>query len=233
MAVPAISGVACLGVEKGIARTSIFFVWYPCEVQYVIGVDEAGRGALAGPVCVGAVLYPEDFDWHEAFSLVTKKGEPKLRDSKQLSAQQRNILFEYIIAHGRLRHAAALVSAEAIDTIGIVNAAHEAAAIAVGKLGARPSGAKVLLDAGLRVPSMWEQESFVRGDETIPAIAFASIIAKVTRDRYMEELSSSYGAYGLEQHKGYGTRSHRAAIKKFGLCEIHRVSFSRKFALRA
>src|SRR5947207_1401335 len=128
--------------------------------NFVIGIDEAGRGALAGPVCVGAVLYPVDFDWREAFALVTRRGKPRLRDSKQLSAPQRDILYEYIVAHGALKHAAALVEASIIDAIGIVNACHEAAAKAVSDIGVSPSRVSVLLDAGLRVPSRWQQESF-------------------------------------------------------------------------
>jgi ribonuclease HII len=194
-------------------------------VRYFVGIDEAGRGALAGPVSVGAVLFPEDFDWRDAFSLVTPRGEPRLRDSKQLSAQQRDILYAYITQHGRLKHAVALVDAWVIDEIGIVNAAHEAAAIAISELGIRSSRVSVLLDAGLKVPTRWSQESFVRGDETIPAIAFASIIAKVTRDRYMEELAQSYEPYRFDQHKGYGTLEHRKAIRKEGLTIMHRTSF--------
>lgn len=194
-------------------------------MQWVIGVDEAGRGALAGPVCVGAVLFPEDFNWQEAFALVTKRGLPRLRDSKQLSAQQRDILYAYITEHGRLKHAAGLVAADVIDSIGIVNAAREATVVALKSLAIDPARAKVLLDAGLIAPQTWEQESFVRGDENIPAIAFASIIAKVTRDRYMEQLSERYVEYGLEQHKGYGTLEHRVAIRQYGLQQIHRHSF--------
>lgn len=195
-------------------------------MQWQIGIDEAGRGALAGPVCVGAVLYPKDFDWREAFSLITKKGEPKLRDSKKLSAQQRGILYEYITASARLRHASALVSAESIDTIGIVNATHEAAALALSGLAVVPEHVKVLLDAGLRVPGKWDQESFICGDENIPAISFASIIAKVTRDRHMEELAESHASYGFEGHKGYGTQAHMLAIRKFGMLPlIHRKTF--------
>lgn len=195
-------------------------------MQWQIGVDEAGRGALAGPVCVGAVLYPSDFDWREIFSLITKRGEPKLRDSKQLSAQQRDVLYEAITMHGRLRHASAFVEAEVIDSIGIANAAREAAAIAVQRLGIGSSRVKVLLDAGLAVSSEWEQESFVRGDETIPAISLASMIAKVTRDRHMEALSESHARYGFAQHKGYGTAAHTLAIRQFGLVpSIHRKSF--------
>ncbi|MBI4093683.1 ribonuclease HII [Candidatus Kaiserbacteria bacterium] len=198
------------------------------NARYVIGVDEAGRGALAGPVCVGAVLYPEDFEWKEAFRLITKKGRPKLRDSKQLTVQQRDILYEFIATHGRLKHATAFADAGVIDAIGIVNAANEAAALALKALGISHERVRVLLDAGLRAPSAWSQESIVRGDETIPAISFASIVAKVTRDRYMEELSSTYHAYGFERHKGYGTHGHFEAIRKFGVQAIHRIYFLRR-----
>lgn len=200
-------------------------------MQWQIGVDEAGRGALAGPVCVGAVLYPADFNWQDVFSLITKRGEPKLRDSKKLSAQQREILFSAIETHGRLRHAHAFVEAEVIDTIGIANAAREAAAIAVQRLGIAPARVDVLLDAGLAVSSEWQQKSFVRGDETIPAISFASIVAKVVRDRHMEELSSEYGRYGFAQHKGYGTAAHTLAIRQHGMLpSIHRKTFLTAFA---
>jgi ribonuclease HII len=202
-------------------------------VQWLIGIDEAGRGALAGPVSVGAVLYPDDLDWKEAFALVTKRGKPKLRDSKQLTAQQRDILFDYITTHGRLRHASAFVDAKTIDEIGIVNAANEAASLAIAALDIRPSRVSVLLDAGLRVPEKWSQESFVRGDETIPAIAFASVIAKVTRDRYMEELASAHSTYHFEQHKGYGTLAHRRAIRSSGLSDLHRASFCTRLLHRS
>lgn len=202
--------------------------WYYVGVGYVIGIDEAGRGALAGPVSVGAVLFPSDLDWREAFALVTKRGEPRLRDSKKLSAQQRDILFEYIGSHGRLKHACAFVDAEVVDKIGIVNAADEAAAIALSQLGVSPERAEVLLDAGLKVGSQWRQESFIRGDETIPAIAFASIIAKVTRDRHMEALPGKYAGYHFEEHKGYGTLAHRRSIRQLGLSELHRATFCRR-----
>jgi ribonuclease HII len=198
---------------------------YDWGVRYLIGVDEAGRGALAGPVCVGAVLYPEEFDWRPAFAMLARRGEARLRDSKQLSAQQRELLYEFITEHGALRHAFALVDAKAIDTIGIVNAAHEAVAIALTRLAVTPSRVEVLLDAGLRAPGAWEQRSIIRGDETIPAIAFASIIAKVTRDRLMEEIAPRYSAYCFEQHKGYGTLAHRRAIAQSGLSDLHRTTF--------
>lgn len=199
----------------------LYTVW----VRYVIGIDEAGRGALAGPVCVGAVLMPLDFSWESVFALVTKRGEPKLRDSKQLSAQQREILYEHITGHGSLRHAAALVSADTIDAIGIANAAREAAAKALDQLGVSPGKASVLLDAGLSVSSAWEQESFVKGDERIPVIALASIVAKVSRDRHMDELAVDHGHYGFDQHKGYGTKAHYQAIHAHGMSTLHRRTF--------
>ena len=200
-------------------------------MRYLIGVDEAGRGALAGPVSVGAVLFPSDLDWRELYEGITPRQKTRLRDSKQLSAQQRDIIYERIVSHGRLRHACAFVDADVIDAIGIVNASHEAAALALKRLGVRPERADVLLDAGLKVSSHWTQESFVRGDETIPAIALASIIAKVTRDRFMESLSDLYAGYHFDEHKGYGTLAHRRAIRRAGLSEIHRSSFCTKLRI--
>lgn len=197
-------------------------------MSFLIGIDEAGRGALAGPVSVGAVLVPLGFDWREGFALVTKKGEPQLKDSKKLTAQQRDILYEYIVSHGRLKHACAFVEADVVDSIGIVNAAYEAAAVALSRLAISPEKVEILLDAGLKVGSGWKQESFVRGDETIPAIALASIIAKVTRDRHMEGLSEEYAAYHFEEHKGYGTLAHRRIIRQVGLSSLHRATFCKR-----
>ena len=195
-------------------------------MQLFIGVDEAGRGALAGPVSVGAVLYPKDFDWKEAFRLVTKRGEVKLRDSKKLLPAQREVLYEYIENQPRLKYACALVDATTIDSIGIVPATHRAAMLAVAKLETAPNEVCVLLDAGLKLGEEWTQESFVRGDENIPAIALASIVAKVTRDRYMEQISSDHVGYDFAVHKGYGTAAHRSAIREKGMINgFHRRSF--------
>lgn len=200
-------------------------------MRYLIGVDEAGRGALAGPVCVGAVLLPEDFDWREVFALIARRGRPRLRDSKQLSAQQREILFDHIEAHGRLRHVAAFVDAKTIDEIGISNAARHAAAVALAELRISPPRVRVLLDAGLSVPDEWEQESFIKGDERIPAIALASIVAKVMRDRLMQDYADEYEPYGFDVHKGYGTVRHRRAIRAHGLSALHRATFCRGLRL--
>ena len=196
---------------------------------FSIGIDEAGRGALAGPVSVGAVLYPEDFKWQNAFALITKRGVPKLRDSKRLSAAQRDILYDFIVSNTELKYAHAFTDASTIDSIGIVPATLCAVKNAIAGLNANPGAASVVLDAGLRAPVIWTQESFVRGDENIPAISFASIIAKVTRDRYMEQLGAPYTTYGFGQHKGYGTAGHSAAILKWGLSDQHRRSFCSAF----
>lgn len=193
--------------------------------RFLIGVDEAGRGALAGPVCVGAVLCPSNFDWREGFALVTPRGEPRLRDSKQLSAKQRDIVYTYLIEYPRLRCSFAFVEAETIDVIGIANAACEAADVAVSRLGAESLRVKVLLDAGLSISRFRNQESFIRGDERIPSIALASIVAKVVRDRHMEAVAVSHAAYGFERHKGYGTREHFDILRKVGPGIAHRKSF--------
>jgi ribonuclease HII len=194
-------------------------------MRFLVGIDEAGRGALAGPVCVGAVLIPADFDWRELYTSVTRRGLPRLRDSKKLTAQQRAVVYSHITAHRDLKYACAFVEAKIIDAIGIVNAAHEAAAIALGRLGVMPSQVEILLDAGLKAPSRWKQRSLIRGDETIPSIALASIVAKVSRDRLMEGLSSMHTAYRFDEHKGYGTLAHRRVIARAGLSELHRITF--------
>lgn len=194
-------------------------------MPYVIGIDEAGRGALAGPVCVGAVIIPTNFDWEEAFSLIRTRGEVRLRDSKKLSASQREVLFAFIHNHPSVRHAAAFVDARTIDAVGIVPAVREATTQAIASLNADPVTAHVELDAGLQAPPVWQQESHVRGDEKIPAIALASIVAKVSRDALMEKIAPQYASYDFEVHKGYGTLAHRSAIQKYGLSDIHRASF--------
>lgn len=193
--------------------------------KLIIGVDEAGRGALAGPVCVGAVLMSENFDWRKVFALITKRGEPKLRDSKQLSAEKRSILYECITKHASLKYASSLVDARTIDSVGIAPATRQATLAAVLGLGIAYTHASLLLDAGLSLPKEWRQESFVRGDETIPVISLASMIAKVTRDRYMEGLATSHAGYGFEVHKGYGTAAHMKAIREKGLSSEHRQYF--------
>lgn len=186
-------------------------------MRYVIGVDEAGRGPLAGPVAVGVILLPARLNSWKRFQ--------NLRDSKHLSKRQRESWFARIRSDGRIRHARAMVGARVIDRIGIVRAGNLAVARALRRL--KPArGTKVLLDAGLRAPRRFEkQKSIVRGDETIPAIALASVVSKVVRDRALCRLAKRYPRYRFEIHKGYGTEEHYRMLGKYGLSIIHRRTF--------
>jgi ribonuclease HII len=205
--------------------------------MYIVGIDEAGRGPLAGPVAVGAVLVPTEFDW----ALV-----PGVGDSKQLSPGARLKVFaraQQLQYARQLRYAVALVGAEVIDTYGISFAIETALARTLHRLGLLPQGltpteaagvllpsqettVKIKLDGGLRAPGCFaEQETIIKGDATEPVIGLASIMAKVTRDQYMERIARRYPHYGFAEHMGYGTKVHRAAIAKRGLTPIHRASY--------
>lgn len=187
---------------------------------HLIGIDEAGRGPLAGPVSVGAVLVPIDFDW----TLV-----PGVRDSKKLSEKKREEIFEHVqtlVQTSALRYAVATSSASYIDTYGIVPAISRALAEALEKLEIDPSECRVLLDGGLKAPIEYlAQETIIRGDDSEPVISLASIMAKVTRDRIMKQLSPKYPGYDFHVHKGYGTAAHRQNIQKHGLSRLHRATF--------
>ncbi|QQG37816.1 MAG: ribonuclease HII [Candidatus Kaiserbacteria bacterium] len=189
-------------------------------MRYVIGIDEAGRGPLAGPVAVGAVLLPEDFDW------LLLEG---VRDSKQLRPQVRDSIFEQmqvLESRGKIRYAVRFSSCDYIDEFGIVSAIRRALYSAIYALEPQVAQSTVLLDGGLRAPrEFFDQHTIIRGDETEPVISLASIAAKVLRDRRMEELSEHYPDYGFDVHKGYATLAHRRAIARHGLSDLHRVSF--------
>jgi len=189
-------------------------------MQYLIGIDEAGRGPLAGPVSVGAVLVAKDFDW----SLIEG-----VRDSKKLSEKVRERIFEKaneLQESSLLRYAVATSSATYIDTYGIVPAIKRAVAEALAKLQSDPATTRVLLDGSLKAPEEYiHQETIVRGDDSEPVISLASIMAKVTRDRIMKKLAPKYPSYGFEVHKGYGTAAHLKLIKEIGFCDLHRRSF--------
>lgn len=197
------------------------------KVRYLVGIDEAGRGPLAGPVAVGAVMVAPDFDW----SLVEG-----VRDSKQLRAQRREELFSRMkeLEHaGLMRFAVSFSSVQIIEERGIVFAVQSALKRSLRKLTERPLGEaedrplyEVLLDGGLHAPREFSmQKTIIRGDVTEPVISLASIAAKVLRDRHMEELAQKYPAYGFDAHKGYGTLEHRRAIARLGLSDIHRATF--------
>lgn len=196
--------------------------------KYIIGIDEVGRGPIAGPVAVGAFV---------AAPFVLGKGSgifdlDNLRDSKQLSAAQRDawlLKIGEVLRRGIIRYAVSMVSAAEIDRIGISSAIKQAVGDCFATLQADPSESRVLLDGGLLAPVEFKfQETIIKGDELEPAIALASIVAKVRRDRLMIRLAAKYPNYGFETHKGYGTKKHYAAIEKFGLCDLHRKSFLSK-----
>ncbi len=189
-------------------------------IRYLIGIDEAGRGPLAGPVAVGAVMVPMNFDW----ALIEG-----VRDSKKLSEKARENIFECARALEQsqaLHTSVALSSATYIDTYGIVPAIRRALAEALSRLEIAPSGCRVLLDGSLSAPAEYlDQETIIRGDDSEPVISLASIMAKVTRDRLMKRLSPNYPDYDFHVHKGYGTAAHRSVIARCGLSGIHRASF--------
>jgi len=189
-------------------------------VRYLIGIDEAGRGPLAGPVAVGAVMVPTDFDWSVLEGV---------RDSKKLSEKKREEFFARAVELEEsqvLRFAVSTSSAAYIDTYGIVPAIKRALAEALSRLEAEPKDCRVLLDGSLRAPAEYiRQETIIRGDDTEPVISLASIMAKVTRDRLMKQISSKYPEYDFHVHKGYGTLAHRRIIATSGLCDLHRRTF--------
>lgn len=189
-------------------------------MKFVLGVDEAGRGPLAGPVAVGVVCAPVGFNFLAAF--------PGLNDSKKLSEKKRELLFTKIIEltdAETIQVAVILKSAQEIDGRGIAVVIRDAVAEGVEKLLPNPKEGKVWLDGSLKAPAIYEQETVIGGDALIPAIMLASIVAKVSRDRHMVRLSAKYPEYGFEQHKGYGTKAHYRALATHGLCTIHRRTF--------
>ncbi len=188
--------------------------------MYILGVDEAGRGPLAGPVAVGVIKVKEEFDLLEAF--------PGLNDSKKLSEKRREALFTKLqeeITAGNVRALVCLSSETIIDEKGIAFAVRSALARGVRKLMPDVQEGKLFLDGSLKAPSEYAQETIIGGDATVPAIMLASIAAKVTRDRLMKKLAREYPQYGFEIHKGYGTAAHRERIREQGLCAIHRRTF--------
>lgn len=188
-------------------------------MEFILGVDEAGRGPLAGPVAVGVVAVPLGFDVLAEF--------PKVKDSKLLSPQKREAIFTEVerrASRGDLHFAVRFSSHAFIDKYGIVHAVQTAAHSGIREL-APPSRAVVMLDGLLRAPKTYTQRTVVHGDRLVPVIALASILAKVTRDRTMEQLARLYPEYGFDQHKGYGTQAHYRALRRHGLCDIHRRSY--------
>ena len=203
--------------------------------KYIIGIDEVGRGPLAGPVTVTALAVPANYK--------LQKPNSKLRDSKKLSAKQRELWFDYIKKNKKLFYAISSVSPRTIDKINISKAANLAATRALRRLLMKHrlprNKIKIFLDGGLKIKqplstflsTFYNPHTIIKGDEKIPAIALASIVAKVTRDRKMRKLHKKYPKYGFNKHKGYGTKKHIKAIKKHDLTDIHRKTFSKKFRM--
>lgn len=177
----------------------------------VAGVDEAGRGPLAGPVAAAAVILPRSFAC--AF----------LNDSKKLTKKRRELLYEEITGNPSVVWAVEMVGPEEIDAINILRATHRAMGLALDALSLKPDIALIdgLPVKGLSIP----HESLVKGDGLSLSIAAASVIAKVTRDRFMESIDREFPEYGFARHQGYGTRAHLEALRIHGPCRHHRRSF--------
>jgi ribonuclease HII len=183
-------------------------------VELICGVDEAGRGPLAGPVCAAAVVLPPNLDI------------PGLNDSKKLSDKRRRELFP-VIKEKAIAYSIAFVDHTQIDEINILQATYLAMEHAINGLQIKPDLA--LIDGNRAKDFGVPVKTVVHGDSLSANIAAASVLAKVTRDDYMLEMAQTYPGYGFEIHKGYGTKAHYEALTKLGPCPIHRMTFLKKF----
>ncbi len=181
--------------------------------KYICGVDEAGRGPLAGPVCAAAVILPPDIDI------------PGLNDSKKLTDKKRRELFP-VICEQAIAYGIAFADHKEIDDINILQATYLAMERAIQQLNIRPDFA--LIDGNRAKNFGLPLETVVGGDGRSASIAAASVLAKVTRDDYMLKMAETYPQYGFEVHKGYGTKAHYAALAENGPCPIHRMTFLKK-----
>ncbi len=201
---------------------------------YTIGVDEAGRGPIAGPVAVGVckikIVYLEELK----NELVNKFMLGKLKDSKKLSEKKREEIYNWIQnkkEQNKLDFIVSMGSSKTIDNIGIVPTIKRAISKTLTALSKdKEDVVSVLLDGGLKAPETFIlQKTIIKGDESEMVISLASIVAKVTRDRYMKKLAEKYNKkgkhYGFDRHKGYGTKAHYEMITKYGFCDEHRKSF--------
>ncbi len=184
------------------------------DVEFICGIDEAGRGPLAGPVVAGACILPRDLDIYY------------LNDSKKLSEKRREELFE-IIKEKAVAWGVGIVDQTVIDEINILQATYLAMRTAIKAMGVVPG---MLLNDAVTIPDVdIPQLPIIHGDAKSVSIAAASILAKVTRDHIMLEYDRIYPGYGFARHKGYGTAEHISAIKAIGPCEIHRRTFIKNF----
>ena len=190
------------------------------NIKYIVGIDEVGRGPIAGSFTVCAVVWPKNLS----------KGWLKgVKDSKKLTAKKREEWLKKIkekIKKENINYVVSCVGPKFVDTHGISKSARTTIKRALNRLSVKPEECKVLLDGGLKAPKKFiYQETIIKGDEKESVISIASIVAKVYRDRAMVKLSKKYPEYGFDKHKGYGTKEHYKCIKKHGVCEVHRKSF--------
>lgn len=189
-------------------------ICYDEGFEIVCGIDEAGRGPLAGPVCAAAVVLPRDLEIEG------------LNDSKKLSDKRRRVLFDEITAQA-VTYGIAFATEQEIDEINILQATFLAMRRAFAQLSIQPSIA--LIDGNRETDFGLPARTIVKGDSLSANIAAASILAKVTRDDFMLEQAKLYPEYGFDIHKGYGTKAHYEALRKYGPCPIHRRTFLKKF----
>ncbi len=184
-------------------------------MKYICGIDEAGRGPLAGPVVVASVIMPED-------SMIEG-----VNDSKKVSEKKREKLYDEITKNA-ISWSVSIIDHKKIDEVNILNATKEGLTNCIKSLEIKPN--IIVVDALEKINTCGiPYESIIKGDAKCYSIAAASIIAKVTRDRIMRQWDEVYPQYGFAKHKGYGTAAHIAAIKEYGLCPIHRRSFTKNF----
>ena len=189
------------------------------EMKYVVGIDEAGRGPLAGPVAVGLVVVPVDFDWKLIEGVGdSKKVMPKNRAAIFLRAKElkKDKQLDFVVMMG---------SAKEIDEKGIAVVIRSCIEKGLKKLKVNSNESYVKLDGALRAPANYRQETIIKGDSKELVIGLASICAKETRDVYMREIASQFPAYEFATHKGYGTKAHRQQIAQFGLSTEHRATY--------
>jgi ribonuclease HII len=183
--------------------------------NYICGIDEVGRGPLAGPVVVASVIMPKD-------SMIEG-----VNDSKKVSEKKREKLYD-LITQEAISYGIGIVHQQEIDEINILNATKKGLTESISNLSVKPD--IILVDALTHINTLGiPYDSIIKGDEKAYCISAASIIAKVTRDRIMREWDAVYPQYGFATHKGYGTAKHISAIKEYGLCPLHRRSFTKNF----
>ena len=188
---------------------------YDSGIETICGIDEAGRGPLAGPVVVAAVIMPR-------YSMIEG-----VNDSKKVSEKKRETLYEQIINEA-ITYGVGIIDQKEIDQINILNATKKGLTTAIKELKIRPD--RIIVDALEHIDTCnIPYTSIIKGDAKCYSIAAASIIAKVTRDRIMRQWDEIYPQYGFQKHKGYGTAAHIAAIKEYGICPLHRKTFVKNF----